>query len=78
MPSQTTTEWGKAQLRILNFTTTWPQFQKPGQSAASEGKVELRIYNLKKRHLPRVGPKQLCAWAHLEFTRAAGTLKSLL
>ena len=28
---------------------------------------------LKKHHLPRVGPKQLCALAHLGCTRAAST-----
>ena len=30
-------------------------------------------HNLEFHHLSRVGPKQLCALAHLESTRAAGT-----
>ena len=42
---------GEAEVRILNFKTTWSEFH----------------------HLPRVGPKQLCALAHLGSTRAAGT-----
>ena len=48
-------------------------FQKPCQTAAMWGEVELHICNFKKYHLPRVGPKQLCASAHLGCTRAAGT-----
>ena len=42
---------GEAEVRILNFKTTWSEFH----------------------HLPRVGPKQLCALAHLGYTREAGT-----
>ena len=42
---------GKAEVRVLNFKTTWSEFH----------------------HLPRVGPKQLCALAHLGCTREAGT-----
>ena len=42
---------GEAEVRILNFKTTWSEFH----------------------HLPRVGPKQLCALAHLGCTRTAGT-----
>ena len=42
------------------------------------GEAEVRILNFKTtrsefHHLPRVGPKQLCALAHLGCTRAAGT-----
>merc|ERR1712223_1587631 len=72
-PSQTAAEQGEAEVRILNFKTTWSEFQKPSQTAATRGEAELRIYNLKKYHFPRVGPKQLCASAHLGCTRAAGT-----
>ena len=39
---------GEAKLRILNFKTTWSEFQKPYQTAAARGEAELRIYNLKK------------------------------
>ena len=45
------TRRGEAEVRILNFKTTWSEFH----------------------HLPRVGPKQLCALAHLGCTREAGT-----
>ena len=31
------------------------------------------VYTIKKHHLPRVGPKQLCALAHLGCTSEAGT-----
>ena len=72
---------GKAEVRILNFETTWSEFQKanqtatkkPCQTTAMRGKAELQINNLKKHRLPRVSPKQLCASAHLGCTRAAGT-----
>ena len=47
---------GEAEVRILNFKTTWSEFH----------------------HLPRVGPKQLCALAHLGCTRAAGTSYSYI
>ena len=40
-----------------------------------QGKVDLRILELTLvfHHLPSVGPKQLCALAHLGSTRAVGT-----
>ena len=38
---------GKAELRILNFKTTWSEFQKASQTAAERGKAELRILNFK-------------------------------
>ena len=34
MASQAVTERGKAEVRILDFKTTWSEFQKPGQTAA--------------------------------------------
>ena len=64
---------GKAEVRILDFKNTWSEFQKPSQTATVRGKAELYMYNLKKNHLPRVGPKQLCVLAHLGSTRSAGT-----
>ena len=39
----------------------------------SEAKLNYVYTTLKKYHLLRVGPKQLCALAHLGCTRAAGT-----
>ena len=76
--SQTVTEQGKAEQCIFDFKTTWSEFQKPSQTAAERGEAELRILNFKTtwsefHHLPRVGPKHLCALAHLGCTRAAGT-----
>ena len=78
MPSQTAAEQGEAKLRILDFKTTWSEFQKSSQIAAKQGKAELRILDFKTtwsefHHLPRVGQKQLCALAHLGCTRKAGT-----
>ena len=64
---------GEAEVRILNSKTTWSEFQNPYLIAAMRGEAELCIYNLKKGHLHRVGPKQLCASAHLGCTREAGT-----
>ena len=69
---------GEAEVRILNFKTIWSEFQEPSQSAAKRGEAELRILNFKTtwsefHHLPRVGPKQLCALTHLGRARAVGT-----
>ena len=47
--SQTAT----AKVRILDFKTTWSEFQKPYQTAAVQGKAELSIYNLKKISPPQ-------------------------
>ena len=46
-PSQTAAERSEAELRILNFKTTWSEFQKPSQNAAEQGVAELRILNFK-------------------------------
>ena len=64
---------GEAEVRMLNFKTTWSEFQKSSQTTAMRGEAELHLYILKKHILPRVGPKQLSALAHLGCTRAAGT-----
>ena len=95
--SQTATERGEAELRILNFISTWSEFQKPSQTPTERGEAELRILYFKTTwsefqkasqgfylaenlrftpvfyHLPSVGPKQLCALAHLGCTCEAGT-----
>ena len=47
MPSLIAAEWGKAKLRILDFKTTWSEFQKPSQTAAKRGKAELRTLDFK-------------------------------
>ena len=46
-PSQTAAERGEAELRILDFKTTWSEFQKPSQTAAERGEAELRILDFK-------------------------------
>ena len=38
---------GEAKLRILDFKTTWSEFQKASQTAAEQGEAELRILNFK-------------------------------
>ena len=60
-PYQTAAARVEAKLRTLDFKTPWSEFQKPCQTAAMQGEAELGTYNLKKHHLLRVGPKQLCA-----------------
>ena len=47
MGSQTAAEHGKAELYILDFKTTWSEFQKPSQTAAERGEAKLRILNFK-------------------------------
>ena len=34
---------GKAEVRMLNFKTTWSKFQNPSQTVTEQGKAELRI-----------------------------------
>ena len=43
----TATERGEANLRILNFKTTWSDFQKPSQTATEGGNAELHILDIK-------------------------------
>ena len=38
-PSLTDAEQGKAELRILDFKTTWSEFRKPSQTAAERGEA---------------------------------------
>ena len=47
MASQTATEQGEAKLHILDFKTTWSEFQKPSQTATEQGEAELRIIDFK-------------------------------
>ena len=46
-PSQTATERGEAELRLLYFKTTWSEFQKGSPTAAERGKAKLRIFDFK-------------------------------
>ena len=64
---------GIAKMRILNFKTTWLEFKKANQSATKRVNGKLLYHTSEFHHLPRVGPKQLCALAHLGCTCAAGT-----
>ena len=47
MPSKTAAEQGVAELDILDFKTTWSEFQKTSQTAAEQGVAELRILDFK-------------------------------
>ena len=38
---------GEAEVHILDFKTTWSEFQKPSQTAAEQGNAELLILNFK-------------------------------
>ena len=38
---------GEAKLRILDFKTTWSEFQKQSMTAAEQGEAELRILDFK-------------------------------
>ena len=46
-PSQTSAERGKAELRILDFKTTWSEFQKASLTVAELGKAKLCILDFK-------------------------------
>ena len=48
-PSQTAAERGEAELRILDFKTTWSESQKPSQTAAERGNAKLRILDFKTK-----------------------------
>ena len=47
MPSQTAADCGEAELRILDFKTTWSEFQKASSTAAERDEAELRILDFK-------------------------------
>ena len=71
MPSQADCSYrGEAEVRVLNFKTTFSEFQIPSQNNRAKAKPR---YVFRVSSPPRVGPKQLCALAHLGCTRAAGT-----
>ena len=38
---------GKAKIRVINFKTTWSQFQMASQTATERGEAELRILDFK-------------------------------
>ena len=38
---------GEAEVLILNFKTTWSEFQKASQNATKRGNAKLRIFNFK-------------------------------
>ena len=38
---------GEAKVRILNFKTTWSEFQKASQTATEQGKAEQLIFDFK-------------------------------
>ena len=38
---------GEAEVRILDFKTTWSEFHRPSRTATGQGKAELRIFDFK-------------------------------
>ena len=38
---------GEAEVRILDFKTTWSEFQKPSQTATEQGKVKVCLFNFR-------------------------------
>ena len=46
-PSQTAAMRGEAEVRILDFKTTWSDFQKASQTVAEQGEAELYILKFK-------------------------------
>ena len=53
-PSQTAAAEAKSRyIHILNFKTTWSEFQRASQTAVRRGEAELRTYNLKKTSPPQ-------------------------
>ena len=48
MLSQSTAKRGVVELRTFDYKTTWSEFQKPSQTAATQCKAKLHVYNLKK------------------------------
>ena len=74
--------WYVLNMKNMHFgspSDSWHQCGKAKLSYAQyiirQGKAELHILELTLvfHHLPSVSPKQLCALAHLGFTREAGT-----
>ena len=60
-PRQTAAEQGNAELRILDFKTTWSEFQKPSQTATVQGKAELRVLDFKTTWSEFQKPSQTAA-----------------
>ena len=60
-PSQTAAGRGVAELRILDFKTTWSEFQKPSQTAAERGVAKLRILDFKTTWSEFQKPSQTAA-----------------
>ena len=49
MARETATEQGEAELRILDFKTTWSEFQMPSQTAPAKAKPRC-VYSILKPH----------------------------
>ena len=74
--------WYVLRVKTLDFgspSDSWNQCGKDKPSCVQyiirQSEAKLRIFELTLvfHHLPSVGPKQLCALAHLGCTREAGT-----
>ena len=72
-PSQTAATEAKPRYVYSILKPHGQSSKSPIRSLSHEAKPSYVYTILKKHHLPRVCPKQLCASAHLGYTRAAGT-----
>ena len=77
-PSQTPTDQSEAKLMYTQFQKHMVRVPDANSDCSHRGKAEMRILNFKTtwsefHHLPRVGPKQLYALAHLGCTHESGT-----
>ena len=52
---------GEAEVRILDFKTTWSEFQKASQTATKQGEAELRILDFKTTWSEFQKPSQTAA-----------------
>ena len=72
-PSQTAASEAKPRYVYLILKPHGQSSKSPIRLVPHEAKPSYAYTILKKLHLPRVGPKQLCASAHLGCTRTVGT-----
>ena len=59
---------GEAEVRILNFKTTWSEFQKSSQTAAERGEAELRMLDFETTWSEFQKPSQTATeWVEAEL-----------
>ena len=78
MASLTAAEPGEAELHILDFKTTWSEFQKPSQTATEQGEAELRILKFKTTWSEFQKPSQTSATPRVHKLRIYNLKKHCL